>query len=421
MSEGTWQIWYNELVRNILKQSSWLFFAQSLTRLISFFYIIYLAKTLAVSEFGLYTVALAYFSIISSIADFGFNRFITREVARDKLQSFELLWNIVALRLTLTSVLFAVFSIILYAIDPDKMRVSLILLAVMAILPQSIAFSFDAIFVAIQKLQFSAAGLFLSSLATVSVGFYLVGSGFGPTGAIVALIAGQLIYSIALMLFLFRHQGFSLSVIKLSVIKKGMIGSLPYGLLGILGLLYFRIDTVLLSYIRGNFETGIYGAAYKFLEAIIFIPSAFSLALFPVFARIHEVSPKDLRKLYFKALKIMLGLGLLVFLGYILVLPAVIKMLLPNYLSSIQAIMILSLAIPFMFIHIPAVTVLLSTDKYMKPVIILSILMLTFNVGANLIFIPGFGFLAASWVTVASEILSFAVFFVFIKAKVLDK
>ena len=41
-----------------------------------------------------------------------------------------------------------------------------------------------------------------------------------------------------------------------------MIGSLPYGLLGILGLLYFRIDTILLSYLRGNFETEIAAGTY---------------------------------------------------------------------------------------------------------------------------------------------------------------
>lgn len=408
-------------MKSILKQTSLLFFAQTLTRFISFFYIIYLARTLGVSDFGSYTVALAYFSIISSVADFGFNRFLIREVARDRSQASQLFWNIVALRLTLTAVLFAVFSIALYLLDSDKMRVSLILLATIALLPQAIALTFDAIFIARQKLQFSAIALFVSSLATVSAGFFLVRNGFGSTGAVIALIVGQVIYATVLISFLYWHQGFFLSAINLSIIKKVIIGSLPYGLLGILGLLYFRIDTLLLSYIKGNFETGIYGAAYKFLEAAIFIPSAFSSALFPVLARTHESSPIDLRKLYFKALQIMLGLGLLVLLGYVLILPVIIKILLPNYLSSIQAIMILSLSIPFMFIQVPAVTVLLSTDKYLKPVLKLSILSLIFNIGANLIFIPKFGFVAASWVTVTSEILSFVIFFLLIKNKILYK
>lgn len=405
-------------MKNILKQTSWLFAAQSLTRVIGFFYTVFLARVLGVSDFGLYTVALAYFAIISSVADLGFNRFLIREVAKDRGKASQLLWNISLLRLTLTSVLFAIFAVGLYILDADKMRVGLILLATLAILPQAIALTFDAIFVGMQKLQFSAISLFISSLATAALGFYLVNKGFGPMGAVNALIFGQVIYVIFLLYFLFKNEKPVLSVINLTIIKKIMIGSLPYGLLGILGLLYFRIDTILLSYLRGNFETGIYGAAYKFLESIIFIPGAFSLALFPVLARFHDENRGEMKKLYFKSLKLMGAVGMILFLVYILILPEVIRLFLPNYLQAIEAVRILSLAIPFIFLATPGVQVLFSSEKYLKTVILLSLFTLGFNVILNLIFIPKFGFIAASWITVASEILSFFVFFLFIKRKI---
>lgn len=408
-------------MRNILKQSSYVFFAQVLTRTIGFFYTIYLARVLGVSEFGLYTVALAYFSIISSFADFGLNRFLIREVASERMKVAELLWNVMVLRLTLTSVLFAVFSLVLFFLDTDKLRVSLILLASLTILPQVIAFTFDAIFVAMRKLQFSALALFATSVSTALAGFYLVSNGFGSIGAVNALILGQAVYVGVLIIFLYCQHGLVLSHISLSILKQAISGSLPYGLLTVLGLLYFRIDAIFLSYMRGSFETGIYGAAYKFLEAVIFIPSAFSLALFPVLAKIHDTSPKDLRILYFKSFKIMLGLGIVVLLGYSLILPEVIKIFLPDYLSSILAIRILSLSIPFMFIHVPAVQVLLSTDKFLKQVILLSFATLGFNVLANLIFIPKFGFIAAAWITTISEMLSFTVFYWFVKHQILDR
>jgi|Napbiome12C3dose_1001474.scaffolds.fasta_scaffold00006_77 O-antigen/teichoic acid export membrane protein len=408
-------------MKAILKQTSYLFFAQILNRIISFFYLIYLARTLGVADFGLLTAALAYFAIFSAVADFGFNRYLIREVAKDTSKAGELLWNVVMLRITLTSVLFALFSLILYALDPDKIRVSLILLASIAILPQAIAFTFDAIFVATRKLQFSAVSVFISALTTALVGLYLVGQGFGPWGAVNALIIGQLVYAIALILFLYKDKRLILSKVQVGLMKQVLAGSLPYGLLAVLGLLYFRIDALLLSYIKGSYETGIYGAAYRFLEAVIFIPSAFSMALFPVLSRVHESSAEGIRKLYFKSFKIMLGLGLVVLAGYFFILPPVIKFLLPNYLPSIQAIKILSLSIPFMFIHVPAVTVLLSTDKYLKQVLSLSVLALSFNILANLIFIPKFGFLAAAWVTVGSEVLSFIIFFLLTKKKFLDK
>lgn len=405
-------------MEKILRQSFWLFTAQIATRIIGFFYVIYLAKTLGVSDFGLYTVALAYFSIISSFADFGFNRFLITEVAKDRSKAQELFWNVVMLRLTLTSALFAVFAVVLYLIDPDKLRVSLILLATLAILPQSVGLTVDAIFVAIQKLQFSAVALIVISLSTALVGWILLVAGFGPTGAVNALIFGQVMYCLILLVLLQKHIPFSFLPIKTQVVKKIIIGSLPYGVLGIIGLVSFRMDTVILSYLRGNFETGIYGAAYKFLDSVIFIPTALAMASFPVFTKLLVSNLPEVKRVYFSSIKMMFLAGTAVMLIYMFIMPEIMKFLLPNYLSSIGILKILSLSIPFIFIHIPSGQVLLSTDKYLKKLLVMYIALFSINLLLYSAFIPQFGALGAAWVTVLSEILTFLTFYLYLRLKV---
>lgn len=408
-------------MKQILRQTSWLLSAQILTKTIGFFYTIFLAKSLGVEEFGLLIVSLAYFSIISSIADFGFNRYLIREVAKEKGNISEILSNIVLLRLTLTSVVFGIFAFTLYLFDSDKFRVLLILMAVLAILPQSVALTFDGIFVALKKLQFSAIALIISSLFNAILGFYLISQRVGAMGAVDSLIISQLIYVLVLLMFLFNNKILPISFVTLPIIKKALIGSLPYGLLAVLGLLYFRIDAILLSYLKGNFETGIYGASYKFLEAIIFIPSSFAAALFPSLTKLHDENLLQMKKLYFKSVKLMSILGISLLACYLLILPQVIRIFLPSYLGAIDAIRILSLSIPFIFAATPGVQVLLSTEKYLKPVLLISVFTLIFNVSLNLLFIPKFGFLGASWITVLSDILSFTIFFVLINNSVLGK
>lgn len=405
----------------ILKQTTWLFCAQILTRVISFFYTIYLARSLGVSEFGLFTVAMVYFSLTSSISDFGFNRFFIREVARDSKKMEELLFNVSFLRLMTTTIMFLFFAIILYIFDPDRIRVNLILIGMMSVIPQSVGQTLDAVFVALRRLQVSAISLLLVSITTATIGFVLVTKGYGPFGAITALLIGQVVYLIVLGLFLEKWHAQIISSIKFSVLKQITLGSLPYGILGIMGLLYFRVDTLLLSYMRGNYETGIYGAAYRFLEAVIFIPIAYSSALFPVLSKLHDGHMDQVKKLYINSVKLMGILGLLVVLGYILILPWLIRYFLPGYMEALNIVIILSLAIPFMFLHVPAVQVLFSTDKYLKWVIGLSFITLGFNLFANLLFIPLYGLYAAAWITALSEALSFLVFFVFVKIKILDK
>lgn len=408
-------------MKEILRQASWLFFAQVLTRFIGFFYTIFLANKLGVLDFGLLTVGFAYFSILSSVSDFGFNRYLIRELARGEMKSADLVSNIVMLRLTITAILFAIFSLILYYFDPDKFRVSIILLSTLAILPQSVALTFDGIFVALRKLQLSSLALIISSMSTVLAGFLLVTAGFGVTGAVNALIFGQLMYVLALVLLIHTNRTSILSQVNFSMIKKIIVGSLPYGLLAILGLLYFRVDTIMLSYLKGSFETGIYGVSYRFLEAITFIPTVFFSSLFPVLANTHTANPTQVKTLYFKSLKLLSGLGFLILIVYIFILPEVIKVFLPNYLSSIQAITILSLSIPFMMMQTSSISVLLSTDKFLKQILFLSLGTLIFNIVANLIFIPQYGYLAAAWVTVLSEVLSFIIFFQFTKNKILNR
>ncbi|MBI2599756.1 flippase [Candidatus Daviesbacteria bacterium] len=403
----------------ILRQASWLALAQVITRAIGFFYTIFLARNLAIEEFGLYSVGLAYFSLISTISDFGFNRFLVREIAKDHLRFPTLVFNVTFLRLTVSSCLFGIFAVILYALDPDKFRVSVSLLMVLAVVPQAVALTLDGLFIALKRLQLSALSLVFLSIFTSVIGYFLVSSGFGTTGTAVALILGQLGYLLIIILVLLTQKINLLSEINFKIIREITLGSLPYGLLGILGMLYFRIDTILLSYLKGNFDTGIYSAAYKFLEAAIFIPTALSTALFPVVAKLYLIDKSRVESVYFKSLKIMLFIGILVALGYMFILPFFIKIFLPSYSSSVDVLRILTFSLPFIFIHAPGIQVLFSTDKFLKQVIVLSVITLSFNVILNLIFIPKFGVYAAAWVTVASEILSFIIFFQLIRIKVL--
>ena len=64
--------------------------------------------------------------------------------------------------------------------------------------------------------------------------------------------------------------------------------------------------------------------------------------------------------------------------------------------ESIDVVKILAWTIPFMFLHIPGATILMSTNKFLKTIIYLSILTLGFNVFLNFLLIPQYGFIGAS-------------------------
>lgn len=405
-----------------------LMLSQLVSKIIAFFYTIFLAKELGVENFGLFIVALSYFSLISSVSEFGINRYATRELSIKRIQTSHLLCLVALTRMAITSVFFALFVLLLPHFDQDQLRSSLIILAVSAILPQSIAFTIDSAFIGLQKIGKSALGLLILNLATTLIGVYLVKNNLSVIGAVSSLVLGQIIYVFVLVglslnetLKFFKVGLDRKHTIYLSSVKDTLKNSLPYGILGMLGLIYFKIDAVLLGYLRGSYEAGIYGAAYRFLEAIVFIPSAIATTLFPVLARLHQGDMRHVKSLYRKSVLLLFIVSIFIYLLFITILPKLILFFLPQYPGSIDALMILSLTIPFMFIHVPGAIVVLSTDKYLKPVIFLSLLTVGFNLGANLIFIPKFGYMAASVITVLSEVLSFIVFFIFIQSFIFSK
>jgi O-antigen/teichoic acid export membrane protein len=406
------------VIKAIFKNSSYLLVAQTLVKVISFFYTIFLAGSLGVSNFGLYITALAYFSLISSVADLGFNRFLIREGAKNENKLSEYLCSVIFLRLSITALIFSAFSIWIYLFDKDYHRVSISLFAVMAILPQAAALTFDAVLVAKQNLKYSSLGLLVMSLVTTLAGLLLVFSGYGALGAVTALFLGQLFY-VLINLFLVNQYSVKLFT-KSSVhqFKEILAGSIPYGILGAIGLLSFKIDSIFLSYLRGNFEVGLYGAAYKFLEAAAFIPTSFAIALFPVIAKLYITKPSEIEKIFTKSASLLFLMGLGVTVIYFLILPFFITLFLPSYTGSIEAIKVLSLAIPLIFVHVPAGQILLSTEKFLKLLIPAYLVLFAINVILYLIFIPKYGYMGAAWVTVISEVLTLGTFLYLLKSKV---
>jgi O-antigen/teichoic acid export membrane protein len=401
-------------MRDILKQSGWLFGAQIFARGIGFFYTIYLARSLGVEGFGLFSAALAYFAIFSTLAEFGFNRFLVREIALDPKNISNLLYNIGFFRIVLTGLFYLIFILPIWFFDADKLRAGLVALSVIAVFPLALAETIDSVFVATRKLQFSSVAMVIVSVITTLTGVFLVSNDFGPWGPVLALILGQTVYLIVLFSILKSQQISILSKIKFGSLKKILLGSLPYGILGILGLLYFRIDTLILSYLKGNYDTGIYTAGFKFLEATNLIPIAVSLGVFPVMARLQNESISKLKKLYLKMSFLMFLVGFLITLIFIFILPFLITLVLPEYVHTIDVLKILSLAIPFMFVHATAAQVVLSSEKYLKPLIVLSVFPLILNIILNFLFVPMYGFMAASWITVFSDIFSTTILLIFL-------
>jgi len=86
-------------------------------------------------------------------------------------------------------------------------------------------------------------------------------------------------------------------------------GSVVLGIAIGLSQVYFRVDTLLLAFIRPEVEVGLYGAAYKFLELAELVMFAIILSLFPALSRFIATDDQRLHGLVQRGLDTLLAIG----------------------------------------------------------------------------------------------------------------
>jgi O-antigen/teichoic acid export membrane protein len=69
-------------------------------------------------------------------------------------------------------------------------------------------------------------------------------------------------------------------------LKQILKGTLPYALLSFLMTIYFRLDSVLINWLNGAEENGVYAAAYRLLDMSIMFSYLFAALLLPMFTRL---------------------------------------------------------------------------------------------------------------------------------------
>lgn len=407
------------MLKAIFKNSSYLLVSQLFVKVFAFGYAIFLAGNIGASDFGTYSAALSIFGLMSLFSDLGINRVLTRDIAKDETELPKLFSTALLLRAFSAAISFLALTIFFYLTDPSDLRFTLTTIALLSLVPQSIALSIDSILIALKRVSYSALGFFLFNMVSFIAGSLLIFLGFGVYGAMIAFLAGQIFYAIFLIYFLMFGKKIPFNPFSWDLARELLAKSWPYGILSAIGFASFKIDTVILSYTRGGEEAGIYSLAYRFLEAATIIPVAFGTVLYPVFSE-HSENASKTKKLFNNSLMFgfAAGVGILVLMN--LILPWFLNRFFPeSFFGSSYALTILSFAIPFIFMHIPMGQLIYSRQNLLKQTILLLLFIFTINLILMLTIIPVYGFIGAAYITVGIEALTFVSFLLYIRKRII--
>src|SRR5262245_33960715 len=162
------------------------------------------------------------------------------------------------------------------------------------------------------------------------------------------------------------------------------------------------MGTVLLGTFRGDAETGLYGAAYRFIEVSHVLPAAFVSA---ATARLARAGGEEWSGLLRKSLGGMLALGATAALGLGAVAGLVPRFIYTAEYADVTGLLrMLALSLPFLYVNY-VLTLTLTVRGHAPANAWISGAALAFNLAANLWAIPRWGAHGAAATAVLTEAL----------------
>src|SRR5665647_695088 len=265
--------------RRIFKNTAVLASADIFTRLRRFALAIVIARTLGPAGYGVYAFAFSFAEVYGVISDFGMSNLIIRDTSREKKYLARYVGNILFVESALSVVAYGFLFLLVGLMDLPQEKAVIVYIAVLAYMLTALAQIVRATFKAHEKMEYDAVLYF----------------GYGLNALALAFVIGSLVNlagSLALASKRFTRPKFRLRRRFLTYLAKE---APSFGLIVFFTLIYYKISTLLLSFIQGDAATGWFNAAYTMAFSLTFVPAAFMGALFPVISTLH-ISSRDLTR-----------------------------------------------------------------------------------------------------------------------------
>ncbi len=361
-----------------------------------------LTRYLGTDGFGKYATMLAFFAFFSAVGDFGLYSIATREISRAGSNEQWILSRIFTLRVIISCSIFLMSLLFVWFLPYEyDVRVSILI--------ASGAFIFSSSYGLLN-------GLFQKHLAMDQIALIELSGKVIQVAIIVMIVQLQLGFiAVALAIFIamlwnfififIRSRKFTKITFRIDKTywKSFLKESAPMGISAFVTFLYFKIDTILLSLFATSSDVGIYGAAYKIIETLVFFPAMVIGLMFPLFSRYIFTD----KKIFIKISNIILKLFTLIVVPLTIVtifLASDIIMIVggAEFSDATQVLQILVFALAFIFFGHLFTNILIAGSQQKKLMFAL-IIAAIINISANIILIPLYTYTGAAIVSVITE------------------
>jgi len=390
-------------IKRGVKNSVFLFFGEATSAVISFIFFVYIARVFPVSEFGLYITIVSFVSLFSILPHFGINTVIIREGAMEPEHTHHLISNAIGLETLLSAGSIVLLTACMF-FTPYSFEVKLlIMLTSSTLLMRGLGSLFRSVFNIYQDMKYVSVCTIVERIIFVFFSVIFIALGFGIVGIIYATITGAFINT--LLSFVKSRQIHYYKLNFKPIFDKKIIGpAVWFGLAALLGTMWQRIGTIMISLLIGVRSVGLFTPAVNFIGVGDMAVFALTGAFFPVLSKaVHErkIAKKELFRYvsYFTVTGIIITVMTFAFANQLIYYTFG-----PKFTESADFLNILIVGFSIGLVAVPTVLLLDATNNQKVRVLNATYISLA-NFGLNLYLIPIMGAVGAAYSTCISQIL----------------
>ncbi len=387
-------------------------------KLVSF---LLLARYLGVSQFGKFSLVLAFVELFRVMADFGVDTAVIRRLTVSEEDQSKLVGSTITLKLILATASYFLTLLISFILRYPTDLVLLIALAAFALFASSSANALTTPFQAQLRMKQLvpakiSGGVFfvLAVVIGIQLGLSLIG--------FVAIWMGAEFVTLILTALIAKSwvpPKFSFNRKKL---KSIFVEAIPLGISAILITAYFRLGTLILGWMVGYHAVGEYAVAYRITESFLILAVAIASSVYPIFSKIVESG--DFQRFKRALVKVYGGSLLLgaLFAIFITIFAAqILNVISPEFHGSISPLILLTWGAVFMFANMQSAASIQGLGLF-KVVTLIASFNLILNVSLNLNLIPLLGATGAALAVLFTEgvnmIIQLSLIFILLRKKI---
>ena len=393
------------ITKTIFKNMSWLLISQIIVSICGFIWTILIMRYLGVTEYGILGFAISLSTIISVTADFGINTHIVRHIATDNKSASKYLGNSIPLKSLFSIGSCIITLVVLIIMKSNELIITITLLFTIKMIISSFLGLLHGSFQAFEEGKYQGianASLNILLLLFIILAIFTDLGIYGITFSYILAYLLGLIYSFYVLYKHFPKPKFELDT---AFCKKITILSLPFAATGILYLIYYSIDIVMLTNLVGNYATGIYNATYKLISVLTLFYGIYTAVIFPVMSKLFKNDKRLLLISYERSIKYLMLVMIPLAIGTMFYSLDIIQLICGSeYAAAAPVLSILIWTVCLLFIS-GAGNNLLNASHKEKTVTKIYAMAAVFNVVLNLFMIPPFSYIGAAVATVLSDVL----------------